>query len=216
MMVADNILQYSPSGGYGTEDLHLLTIPPWRLFLGHYLGIFIAPFELFGYWQVAQALRPAGKWLVLPVFLISGYTLVAGLPFHATVAFEALAMQARQAHPDTADAVLTPLLANFRALQYGLQLFLIIGLAVGAIWFGVAVGFRPTLYPRWMALFNPLFLALAILVVYRALPVVGNLLLPALPNVTFFVFFTISTVLLWHGGHDLGMRSGEVAGEAAP
>src|SRR5436305_1526762 len=58
--LADISLQYSPTGQYGTQ-LEFLHISMWRLLLGHYLGIFAIPLLAVGYWQIAQALKPAGK-----------------------------------------------------------------------------------------------------------------------------------------------------------
>lgn len=53
-----------------------------------------------------------------------------------------------------------------------------------------------THYPRWMAIPNPIVVNLAVIAIYFALPVVGNVLLPAAFSVANFVLFTLSTALL--------------------
>ncbi len=42
LSIADISLLYSPAGGY-ESDAMLLTIPMWRLLLGHYLGVLMLP-----------------------------------------------------------------------------------------------------------------------------------------------------------------------------
>src|SRR5438067_11865673 len=96
--VADISLQYSPTGQYGTL-LEFLHIPTWRLLLGHYVGIFAIPLVAIGYWQIAQALKPAGKWFSLPFFFIAAYSVTYGAAFHALSTTVELMVQARQNTP---------------------------------------------------------------------------------------------------------------------
>ena len=51
MTIADISLLYSSAGGY-ESDAMLLTIPMWRLLLGHYLGVLMLPFYLIALWHL--------------------------------------------------------------------------------------------------------------------------------------------------------------------
>ena len=60
------------------------------------------------------------------------------------------------------------------------------------------VGFRRTLYPRWMAAVNPLTINLAVFGLGTALPALGQVILPAGTNITTLIYFGVSTALLWN------------------
>lgn len=197
--VADISLQYSPTGQYGTL-LEFLHIPPWRLLLGHYIGIFAIPLLAAGYWQIAQALKPAGKWFSLPFFFITAYSVAYGTAFHGLSTGVELIVQARQHAPAATQAALTSLLNTTFLFTRPLAIVLLVNYLIGCTWYVIAVLFRRTLLPKWMALFNPFVLSLLIVLFYYSnlLPPLGNLLFPAVLNIPHVIFFTLSTILLWN------------------
>jgi hypothetical protein len=58
MSIAHISLLYSSAGGY-ESDAVLLTIPMWRLLLGHYLGVLMLPFYLIAFWHLYEGINPA-------------------------------------------------------------------------------------------------------------------------------------------------------------
>ena len=56
----------------------MLTIPKWRLLLGHYLGVLMMPFFPIAIWHLYEGIRPAGTWLSIPVAALLGYVASAG------------------------------------------------------------------------------------------------------------------------------------------
>ena len=97
MSIADISLLYSSAGGY-ESDAVLLTIPMWRLLLGHYLGVLMLPFYLIAIWHLYEGIKPGGAWLSIPVAALLGYVAAAGGAFHGSIASLALIVQGGSAH----------------------------------------------------------------------------------------------------------------------
>jgi len=97
MSIADISLLYSSAGGY-ESDAVLLTIPMWRLLLGHYLGVLMLPFYLIAIWHLYEGIKPGGAWLSIPVAALLGYGAAAGGAFHGSIASLALIVQGGSAH----------------------------------------------------------------------------------------------------------------------
>jgi hypothetical protein len=71
---------------------------------------------------------------------------------------------------------------------------------VSVVLLAYAVLRKETLYPRWFAALNPALLFL-LSTLFQWLPApLGGLLVIGAGNLVFLVFFTVSTMLLWHGG----------------
>ena len=200
LSIADISFLYSPKGGYESEEmLFLLDIPLWRLKLGHFLGVFILPFYLFGYWIVYRALKPAGRWFSLPIFWIITYGVIVGAVLHGSIAMYAILMQEHEAAANVETGRVL-----FQLMEISLDLFepfqatafLCFGLT--AIWYFVAVFFKQTLLPRWMAFLNTILLHAPIVAAYFLIPSLGNILMPAAMNIAHVVFFFLITIHTWN------------------
>ena len=197
--VADVLLLYAPNGGYERQDyLFFEQIPQWRLTLGHYLGVLVIPLELIGFWQVYQAIKSAGNKYVIPVMLATVYVMVIGVAYHAMVSIGGTVIRAKNyallseeyftSFFDTIKFYFEP----FGAILFVLFLFISAGLFY-IIWF------RKTLYPKWVAFFNPLFVYLAIVVMYLLFPQhIGSMLMVAGFNFSILILLSISTVFMWN------------------
>ncbi len=196
--VADVLLLYVPNGAYEQQDyLFFQQIPQWRLTLGHYLGVLTIPLELVGFWQVYRAIETAGNRYVVPVMAATVYVMVIGVAYHAMVSIGGTVMHLQRQNVlsqtaftslfDTVKFYFEP----FGAVLFILFLFISFGLFY-------IIYFRKTLYPKWVAFFNPLFIYLAIVVIYLLFPQhIGSLLMVAGFNFSILVLLAISTVVLW-------------------
>ena len=71
--------------------------------------------------------------------------------------------------------------------------------SVGFAWLTVAIARGKTLYPRWVALANPLVCMLACSLIDRVLPQPFKLLLAGAGlSLGMLVFFALSTAVLWN------------------
>jgi hypothetical protein len=213
--IADISLLYSPAGGY-ESDAVLLTIPMWRLVLGHYLGVTMLPFYLIAVWHLYEGIKSGGAWLSIPVAALLGYAAAAGGAFHGSIAFLALIVQAGVgASPDT-QTTLTHLSANAHRFVEPLQAIVFLAGFVGSMWLGAAIVSGHTAYPRWFLIANPVIVHAVLFASYVFTPnPVSTLLLPATASLSLVILFGFSTALLWNGGRETH-RGGQTAFAPVP
>jgi len=199
MSMADISLLYSSAGGY-ESDAPLLTIPMWRLLLGHYLGVLMLPFYLIALWHLYEGIKPAGARLSIPVAALLGYVSAAGGAFHGSFAVPALIAQAGVGASPETQTVLTNLLANAYQFIEPLQAVVFLAAFVGSLWLGAAILSGRTAYPRWFLLANPVLVQAVLITSYFLTPnPVSTLLLPAAASLSLLILFGLSTALLWNG-----------------
>jgi Family of unknown function (DUF6796) len=202
MSIADISLLYSSAGGYETDAV-LLTIPMWRLLLGHYLGVLMLPFYLIALWHLYEGIKPGGAWLSIPVAALLGYVVTAGGAFHGSLAGLALIVQAGVGASAETQAVLTHLLENAHRFVEPLQAVVFLAGFLGSMWLGAAILSGHTAYPRWFLLANPVLVHAVLFASYLLTPnPVSTLLLPATTSLSLLILFGFSTALLWNGGRE--------------
>lgn len=198
-VIADLALQYTPNAAHMVrgQSLYFLDIPPSRLFLGHYLGVAAILVEIVGFWQVYRALQPAGERFALPFFLISSFGAAMGAAFHGTAIFIGLTLQAQSGAAEATHQALAGLLASFEMARLGLAIPALLGIVIGSLWYAFVVGFKPSHYPRWMAICNPFVFALLFVILALGIPLFALVLTPTALNLSHLVFFVFSTATLW-------------------
>lgn len=198
-VIADLALQYTSNTAHLLSDqsLYLLDVPPSRLFVGHYLGVVAILMETVGFWQIYRALQPSGERLALPFFLISSFGAMLGAAYHATFIFVGLTLQAQSAAVETAHQAFTTLLASFDSARLGLAIPALLGIVISSLWYAFIVGFKPSNYPRWMALCNPLDFLLLIVILVIIFHPLALVLAPTALNLSHLVYFVCSTATLW-------------------
>lgn len=159
------------------------------LLLGHYLGVLFIPLNVLGLWHVYLALAPATPRFAL-AFLASGASLaVVGAAFHGTVGLAVTAIRVGDAETLTHAVAYVEPLAWILTVA-GSALFLALA---GVIWRA------RTAFPRWMAWISPLLMQLWLIAAAHLLPLeLANVLLLTGFNLSVFIFFAVSTVILWH------------------
>lgn len=199
-IVADLALQYTSNAEHllSRQSLYLLDVPPDRLFLGHYLGVITILIETFGFWQVYRALQPAGERYALPFFLIGAFGAMLGAAYHATFIFVGLTLQAQSGTTSATFQAFSGLLASFNTARIGLAVPAIFAIVLSSAWYAFVVGFKPSAYPRWMAICNPLIFLLLIIVISIGIRSLALVLAPTALNVSHLLFFICSTATLWN------------------
>ncbi len=201
---ADLMLQYTPIAAHlGSRDyLYLLDVPAGRLLIGHFAGVIAILLEIAGFWQIAQGLLPAGAGKSRAFFLLSAFTFGVGAAFHAMFASIGLALQAVRGAGGSA-ARMGEVAAAIRPAHEALGVVTVLGIAALSILFSVVVGLKKTMYPRWLAWFSPLAIALVLALASRFSIQLRLVLLPCSLNLANLVLFTLSTLLLWKKTVDL-------------
>jgi hypothetical protein len=198
-VVADLALQYTTNPAHlGALDYsYFLDVSPSRIRIGFFLGVIAILLEIAGLWYVAQGLAPAGKRFWLPFFLLSAFITALGTVFHAHAAFLGLVVKAQAQSPESIQGF-TRLIAELVAYRTALISTLFIGQVVFALWYAFVVAFKKTAYPRYAALFNPLFLLILFAMLGIIVPPLRFVLLPAGINLANFLFFTLAMLMKQH------------------
>lgn len=191
-MIGDEILQYSPQG-YASLTYYQ-SLPVWRIFTGHVLGVLAIPLCLIGYWCVCQALRLGGAGHTRLLFWLMAYGLVMGAISH-----DALSIYFELAR-ESGGPALTPAMNYINLYSYVPGIIFLLCYLLSSIWYSIVVVSKQTLYPRWMVFFSPILLSLIILFLnsLNVFPLALNVLWPAWLSFPHLVLFSLSTIVLWN------------------
>ena len=132
-----------------------------RLAAGGLAGVFSTPLYLAGIWHIFEASKPGGTRWSLPPFLllVSAFSIapfVHGSFFYVAEILKTVGQVDRSAQPVLVTLATRATVGLF--IAYGVLAVLA---SVGFAWLTVAIARGKTLYPRWVALANPLVCMLA-------------------------------------------------------
>ncbi len=192
-------------GFYGGAEFFIISrkimsaISNTRLMAGGLLGPIEAAFYIIGFGHIYLALRPGGKTLAAITFGGLSWSVIVGAgAYHSAFVFKGLLLRTQNAmadpRPDWFQALLNDA-AQYMHLLYNVMF--ILGLAA-TFTFLFLILFRKTLYPKWMVLFVPTLWILVLPQIAENIPApVGGMLLGGSMNLSFLIYFVISTILLW-------------------
>ena len=187
------LVHYAPGVLHGGEPYaFFVVISPGHLVVGHYLIILGLPFYALGYAHLFLALRPGSRKLALSVFMLGVASFAIGGVWVGSRAFLGSVVQVLTT--EGAPVALSRILASYDLLLENLVQILRILVLVNSALFVVAVLRFRTLYPRWMAAFNPALLLAIVFLLFFKVPAVGDYLAPTAMNVAHGVLFSAS---LW-------------------
>jgi len=183
------MLHFSPAGDYADDGnyVYLLNVPEWRITWGHFLAMFGAPFYLIGYWHMYLGLRPYGKILPYLVFFTSAYGFMFGAVWMGSRASIVLLAQANFAAEGHNSEVLKELIRYYILHSESLLEVIRVTTLISSAAF---------IFMVWMALFNPIVLLLLSFLLFAIAPEIGKYTLPIALNMGYFIFFSLSTLLL--------------------
>jgi hypothetical protein len=192
------LLHYSPAGDYADDGnyVYLLQVSEWRITTGHFLGVIGAPFYLVGFWHIYLGLKPYGKIIPYLVFFISAYGFIFGTVWIGSRASIALLAQANYATEGHNSAVIRELMDFYILHSESLLQVIRATTLISSLAFIAIVLTGKTLYPRWMALFNPIVLLVSSFILFAVAPEIGKYTMPIALNMGYFLFFSLSTLQL--------------------
>ena len=191
--VGEFLLHYNPDG-YDSGSPHdfFMPIPEWRITAGHFLAVLFVPLYLFGYWHVYLSLRKGSKRLAKAVLVTALFAFVIGGIWIGSRAMLAIIVQSKAEAGQALKVSFDRLLEAYdRYMKSLLQVLRVLVLMLSAF-FVWAVLKGGTLYPKWMAIFNPIVLLALVFLTYVLIPPVGYVLTPTAMNVAHLVFFGLS------------------------
>jgi len=182
------LLHFDPLGRFDGSDAYLFMqgISIERASLGHFFGVLGAPLYVVGFWHLMKMLEPAGQLASRIAFAVMSYGIMVGAIWIGSRA----SISAMVNFDSAAD--LSQLIALYE-LRYEslLQVTRVAALVFSAIYIWLVLSGR-SLYPKWMALLNPVFLILMSFGIWMLLPALGVYLMPIALNVAFALLFVAS------------------------
>jgi len=189
--IGEFLLHYNAGGYNGSNYSFFVSIADNRLIIGHFLAVFFVSFYIAGYWHFYLAIKKGSQALALGILVLGVFAFVIGgmwISSRGMLGFIAKSVAAGEAS--------STLLDKYTLLMETLvQVLRLIVLAISVL-FVTAILKGKTLYPRWMAWFNPVLVLAVVFLTFFALPSVGNYIAPTAMNVTHIIVFTASLFAL--------------------
>jgi len=194
-IVGDLLYNHIP-GSKDSNELRLSKIPESRLLNGGTLGLVGCWFYTLAAFHLYIAFRPAGDAFAFILSLAFGATMISYGVLHA--AYVAIPAGAQVAAKLGADTELGGRLGwDFFGRLLNIT-YIPVAIFSLMMFYGIVTGY--SMYPRWMVVFLPIILYLLKTSVLRIFEgqlkeIIGH----AYDNIILFVFFVLSTVVLWNG-----------------
>jgi hypothetical protein len=194
--IGEFLLHYSPNGiGYDGENFEFFNhIPLLQLTIGHFIAISFTPFYIAGYYHLYLIFKDKSPNIAKVIFSLGIISFMIGGMWIASRAQLGYLVHRISENPD--NLVLKSLLKDYHTHSEILVKSLRLWIALISVLFVIPILKDKTIYPKWMALLNPLFLLLSVLVIYTILPKIGYIIGPIAMNVVHFVLFSMSLILI--------------------
>ena len=184
--VGELSLQFTPNGGIEDTEgyLYFNDVSARRLSIGHFIAVLAAPLYLLGYWFLSKLLEPAGAKLAKAFFLIGAYAFAVGTVWIGQRFFLATTVHEIAAGNDL-EALLTVFADHNEPFVNALRIGMLL---VSIIWVKLIISGK-TVFPKWMAVFNPIVLLATMFALYFFRTKLGIYVFPAAMNVTHLIVF---------------------------
>lgn len=169
-----------------------------RLAAGALIAVLTTPLYLAAVWHIYMALRPAGRRPALgpALLLAAGYAIapfVHGSFYYVAEMVKLLLVVDAPARERVLEAA-----TRATTVVFGTYAVLVLVTVAGFVWMTVTIARGRTMYPRWVAVVNPIVLMAVGSVLDRVLPDPLSLWLEGAGfNLGMLFFFTLSVALLW-------------------
>lgn len=181
--------------GMGTENM--ANVAQWRITLGSILGVVVLPLQIAGLITVYQGLKTAGKVLPLVAVITDIHALIMGVAFHISYAFIGSGWKLYY-EMGSGNQIASQLVKQFAFYWKLLIIIMAAEILFASIVYVFLILKGNTLYPRWMAILNPVCVLLFLFpIIYIAPAPVGGFIAPTYMNLSTMVFFIFSTVVIY-------------------
>lgn len=209
LCIGADIMFYNPNIDPGFTNLinNIISpsnVPHWRLVIGHYFVIFSFPIAIYSVLHIYLALKPGGQLATILLVMVELATGTIGTVYNGTIPFFGTAEKVKDTLPESVQPLLVQMLSEFQDFQNGLQVVFLSGLVLWSMIFVVLVLRGYTLYPRWMALFNPILLGIILVLILLRIPQnIAEYLAPIFFFGSNLIFYTASTIAVWNKGEEV-------------
>jgi len=199
-IISDFILIGRPNSAYsflklGTESM--ADIAQWRITAGAFIGIVVLPFQIAGLISVYYALKPSGRIMPLIVAIVNAHALIMAVAFHISYAFIGSGWKLYY-ETGPGNKITYEIVKRFDFYWKIIIIIMLTELLFSSIIYVLLIMTGNTLYPKWMAILNPLCVLIFMFPFIFTLPApVGGFIAPAYFNISTMVFLSFSTAVIY-------------------
>jgi len=181
--IGEFLLHYDALARYTEGFVFFEGVTQGRATIGHFFGVFGAPLYVLGAYHIYLMLRPANEFAARIAGFVMAYGCIIGAVWigSRSSAVELVAAGSVKEQIELYELRYENLLQLVRAA--------ILVMSVVFVWLCLT---GRSLYPRAMAILNPIFLIIVSFVIFFTLPALGKYVMPIALNVAFFVMFSVS------------------------
>jgi hypothetical protein len=181
--VGEFLLHYDSLARYTDTFAFFNGVTRERATIGHFFGVLGAPLYVVGAYHIYLMLRPAHETAARIAGFVMAYGCIVGAVWIGSraSAVELVAAGGVEEQLALYELRYESLLPVVRAA--------VLVLSVIFIWLCFT---GRSLYPRMMAVLNPIFLIIVSFIVFFTVPAVGKFMMPIALNVAYFVMFSVS------------------------
>lgn len=160
-----------------------------NLKIGHFIAIVGIPFYFAGYLHIYRMLKSGNETLARTVLALGFIAFSVGGVWIGSRGYLGSIVHLKNEMPT---ATYVKIIASYNAFLEVLVQVLRVVIALLSIVFSWAILKGGTLYQKYMALFNPIFILIVLVIIGMSLPEAGKYLLPILMNVTHLILLSLS------------------------
>ena len=190
------LLHYSPNGlGYESSNFEFFVhIPLNRLTLGHFIAVSFVPFYIAGYYHLFLVFKDNNPFVAKAIFALGTIAFIIGGMWISSRA--QLGYLVHKISDNPTNLALYSLVEIYKTHAEILVKSLRIWILFLSILFVLPIVKGKTLYPKWVALLNPLLLLILVLITYSVIPKIGYSIGPIAMNIVHFILFSTSLLII--------------------
>jgi uncharacterized membrane protein len=181
--VGEFLLHYDRLARYTDTFAFFNGVTRERATIGHFFGVLGAPLYVVGAYHIYLMLRPAHETAARIAGFVMAYGCIVGAVW--------IGSRASAVELVAAGGVEEQLALYELRYESLLQVVRAAVLVLSVIFIWLCFTGR-SLYPRMMAVLNPIFLIIVSFIVFFTVPAVGKFMMPIALNVAYFVMFSVS------------------------
>lgn len=192
--ISDVLLLYTPNGGFLNPDFQFLKdISYTRLLAGALLGVFCIPFEILGSWQIYSVVKKENPTMALLTIMTAVYFACIGVTVHILYGAIGVGMQMHTHLSSEYTMLANEHFKQMESFMKPVATVVIILHIISTLLFVVLIRKTKNIFPSWLTYINPVTIYIVLASPYVWWPLVGNVLAPAAFNLSYGIFFCITT-----------------------
>ncbi len=190
------LLHYSPGGlGLSSDTFEFFNyVPLQRLTLGHFIAIAFTPFYVAGYYHFYLVFKEKNPKVAVLIFALgTSAFMIGGMWIASRAQLGYLVHKIAEFPNDNALFSLIEVYKNHSEILVNVLRFFMVFIS---LLFAIPILKGQTIYPKWFALFNPVFLLITTVLFFKFIPTIAYYITPIAMNYTHFILFTLSLFLI--------------------